>query len=405
MVGVVGAIPTTTPESGATRGRGGIGLRARAVSTTLRLLRSPLRPDIENENEEDNAHSRACRNPGGLAALAALVFAFACLSSPRPVPAAKPTFDAARAMGDLVAQCDFGPRVPGTEPHAKCLDWIVERFREAGRIVEPQSFDARLAVSGKTARATNLFGLPVRVDPSDPSYSIQDRDAPGNALVAPVIVVSAHWDTRPVADNDPAGTPRTVPFLGANDGASGVAVVLELARAIRGTPLEPRVAFALWDAEDSGMNRDLATWCLGARHAAEHPPAWWEKVRLGVNLDMVGGRGMKLGPEVDSQRAAPGPVGRLWRIGRDLAPGVFVGRPVGPIYDDHVPFIEKGLPYLDVIGLPYEHWHRSTDTPGACDPASLDAVGRAMLEFLKREIAILDREARETPVASPALAP
>lgn len=362
MVGLIGPRRTGRERNATTHGRGGLGFRARA--------------------------------------LFALAFATALLAGSRGAFAARATFDADRAMADLVAQCDFGPRVPGTKPHAECRDWIVERFREAGRIVEPQHFDARLAISGADARATNLFGLPVRVPPSDPSYSIHDRDAPGNALVAPVILVSAHWDTRPVADNDPAGSPRTTPFLGANDGASGVAVVLELARAIRGTPLERHVAFALWDAEDSGVNRNLATWCLGARHAAENPPAWFDKVRLGVNLDMVGGRGMKLGPEVDSQRAAPGPVGRLWRIGRDLAPGVFVGRPVGPIYDDHMPFIEKGLPYLDVIGLPYEHWHRSTDTPATCDPASLDAVGRAMLEFLRREIAIL-----EVPGATPPPAP
>lgn len=278
------------------------------------------------------------------------------------------TFDGERAMADIAAQCAFGPRIPGTPGHAACREWIKKQIEEAGLTVWEQPFEARLRLTGKKEDAVNIWGFP-------------GGGAPKKSFFA----LTAHWDTRPFADQEPEGGKRE-PFLGANDGGSGVAVALGIVRALKDSPLRDRIALIFFDAEDSGIQQEIDSWCLGSRFAVANAPAWFrDHLRLGINLDMVAARGLQLHREVGSERDQPDAIRKLWRIGLDLAPEVFVNEPIGPITDDHLPFIEAGFPFIDLIGFPYAEWHRMSDLPEACDAGVMSGVARAMMEFMRRE--------------------
>jgi hypothetical protein len=197
--------------------------------------------------------------------------------------------------------------------------------------------------------------------------------------------ISAHWDTRPLADRDGGADAGRV-FLGANDGASGVAVALGIARAAKATPLARRLVFIFHDAEDSGVEGKNETWCLGARFSAENLPPWFKRVRLGINLDMVGGKELRLAWEGYSLESDEHAVKRLWRLGAALAPRHFLDGPGGRYIDDHLPYIRKNIRVINLIGLPYPFWHRAGDRPEALDPRAMGRVGEVLLEFLKREM-------------------
>lgn len=298
------------------------------------------------------------------------IFIFAILALALCVGSAH-AIDGARAMADIKTQVAFGPRVPGTPGHAACRDWIKAELAAAGWTVWEQPFTTELPLAEvKSVEAVNIWGLPA----SDEELA---------RTTETLIGISAHWDTRPFADRDGAGAKGA--FLGANDAGSGVAVALGIARAIKGTPIAQRVVFILVDAEDSGIERQPETYCLGSKFAAGNPPAWFKRVKFGINLDMVGGRDLILRREISSEHAAPEVIARLWKIGRDLAPKIFINEPVGPITDDHVSFIEKGTPWVDLIGWGYPQWHTSLDLPASCDANTMKQVGEVLVEFLKRE--------------------
>lgn len=299
-------------------------------------------------------------------------------------------FDGQRAMADVRKQCSFGARIPGTAGHLACRDWIKSQIEEVGLVVWEQPFHTKLPLINGEADAWNLWGVPPALAGGDASK-----------YPAQVIVLSAHWDTRPIADQEPAKSAseksppeksqpeksQKEPFLGANDGGSGVAVALGIARAIRGTPLEGRVALAFFDAEDSGIQKNMESWCLGSAYAAANPPSWIKRMKLGINLDMVGGKGLKLSKEGFSFESYPKEVNRLWKIGFDLAPSVFVKSDVGSVEDDHRRFIQKGYPFINLIGFPYDQWHKLGDKPEACDARAMTLVAMTLVEFVRQELA------------------
>jgi len=275
--------------------------------------------------------------------------------------------DGARVMELIRAQCSLGPRVPGTPAHEAGRQWIVGQMKALGLVVREEPFEARLALTGATVKGCrNLWGLPVADGPTSPA-----------------MILSAHWDTRPYADQDPSG--RKPAMLGADDGASGVALALELLRELRASPMRAHLALAFWDAEDGGVNDQSDSWGLGARHAAEHPPAWVGRVAFGLNLDMVGGEGSHFRPETYSQHAAPWAVRQIWTIGRSLAPEFFEREGAQTMIDDHLPWIQRGIPFVDLIGWPFEYWHTAGDGPEHCDPKMLEAVGDVVHNFLLGE--------------------
>lgn len=280
-------------------------------------------------------------------------------------------FDADAVLRDIGEQCAFGPRVPGTKGHGACRDWIEDQIAAAGWFPWKQSFEACIAITSSQVTAHNVWGLP------------KAPDAMAEAG-APLLVLSAHWDTRAIADEDPPGEERRA-CPGANDGGSGVAMALELARCLKSTVLWPHLVLAFFDAEDSG-GTSVSSWCLGSRYAAKARPSWFGNVTLGVNLDMVAGANLEIGLERTSLRAAPDVYSRLWRIGRQRAPELFATRRFRTIVDDHSPFVEVGIPYIDVISTRYAHWHRSDDTPDKCDREVVQRLGEILLIFLVEEL-------------------
>ncbi len=290
------------------------------------------------------------------AALACVYFGSSVWSASGPTR----VFDSERAYRDLVRQCDFGPRVPSTPAHAECAQWLTQTLYSCADSVSQQAFVAQVA--GRELPLTNIIAT---FNPGGERH----------------VLLCAHWDSRPVADRDPDPANRGEPILGANDGASGVAVLLEIARALKREPPKRRVTIVLFDGEDYGLAwQDM---CLGSRHFAQEYAG--PKVDWAVLLDMVGDRDLRLAPEKASQQKAPEVVERIWSAAESVGAEAFV-RGRGPaVYDDHVWLLRRGIPCIDVIDFEYTYWHTLQDTPDKCSPESLGQVGRTLLAALETD--------------------
>ncbi len=291
-----------------------------------------------------------------------------------------PAFDQTNAMAYVEKQCSFGPRVPGTESSRNCAEWIVTTFQSLGCEVELQSAEVT-AYNGETLPCTNIVAR-LNADNSDR------------------VLLCAHWDTRPWADSDPDPSNHQTPILGANDGASGVAVLLEMARAITqySSPFETGIDFVCFDAEDYGTPQwaddDMdtgSTWCLGSTYWAQQAAATNYNARFGMLFDMVGGRGSQFAMERISEEYAKPVVQMLWHLAHQIGYGQFFPlRSGGYITDDHVAVNQIAhIPCIDVV--PYHTdgpsvfgptWHTLSDTPENIDPNVLEAVGQSALQLL-----------------------
>lgn len=280
----------------------------------------------------------------------------------------RPAFDGGGAFDLVVQQVDFGPRVPGTPGHAAQLEWMVAHLDSLADSVWTQSFEHRHSETGATLDLTNVVA---RFSPE-----AQRR-----------VLLLAHWDTRPTSDMaDP--DERDVPVPGANDGASGTAILLQLARHLAQQPADLGVDLLLVDGEDFGpTTQDMF---LGARHFAEvlsaggHPtptPVY------GVLLDMVGDADPRFPIEGYSAEYAPQVAQRIWGIAARLGYGATFPREVGGyVSDDHVPLNEAGLPTIDIIDFDYGpgngYWHTPDDTPDQVRATTLGMVGEVLLELI-----------------------
>lgn len=283
-------------------------------------------------------------------------------------PAGDGGFDEERAFGLLRAQCEMGARAPGTEGHARTRDWLVDQFAPLVDGLVLQRWTQKIARgpgAGQTFAMTNLLALV--------------HGSAGSADEAPDVMLSAHWDTRPVADRDPDPARRALPVPGANDGASGVAVVLEAARALRARRPPRPVVLALWDGED------LGEYYYGSRaytDALARGTAPW-RPRRGILLDMVGKRGLRCSTELHSERLAPG----LWRQVHAAADALGLGAHFGgrrfSITDDHVFLNRAGIPTVLLIDYEYPPWHTTADTVDQCDARALEVVGDVVLHFVR----------------------
>ncbi len=298
------------------------------------------------------------------------------------VPQSYPQFDRASAFDYLQAQCDFGARVPGSQAHEDCLAWLIQRLRQTTDTVIVQSFKAATPFGG----------------PYDFTNVIAYYD--GDADQAP-IMFGAHWDCRPQADEDPDPVWRNRPVMGANDGASGVAVLLEMVRvaALR-TDRRPFIV-AFFDAEDSGKQAatdfELDGWAIGSSYMATNMPAELETPEAMILLDLVGqdevhnkrlgtpnGSNDRLDFQIEgySIQSAPGLVNEIWTIAESAGHSAFIRTRCSQITDDHVPFIRQGIPAIDIIDLPHPEWHTAEDTPDCCSADSLYQVGDTLLRYL-----------------------
>jgi glutaminyl-peptide cyclotransferase len=283
-------------------------------------------------------------------------------------PLSRP-FDGERAYRDLVRQCEFGPRVPATQAHAACAQWLAEQLYSCADQVDLQ-----------TATAVTPRGL----------LPLMNIVATFSPEAERRVLLCAHWDSRPRADRDPDPANRSKPILGANDGASGVAVLLEIARALKAHPPKQCVTIALLDGEDYGPG--LEQMLLGsqafARRWSGPLPAW------AVLLDMIGDRDLRIAPERISLEQAPEVVDRIWSAAEREGCQAFV-RESGPaVLDDHISLLRRGIPCIDVIDFDYPYWHTLEDTPDKCSSESLEQVGRVLLR------AIAEDESGQSPSAA-----
>lgn len=324
---------------------------------------------------------------GSLLFLIALLFASCGGQTRKEAPkadtialAACPRFSASNAMQFINEQCEFGPRVTGSEASRLCGDYLVERFKAFGAEVEEQTGIVTIW-DGSKLPARNIVA---RINPSSP-----DR-----------ILLCAHWDSRPWADNDEDEANHHTPILAANDGASGVAVLLEICRLLQEEPVQVGVDLICFDAEDLGTpqwaeDRSDAsdTWCLGSQLWAEKARADGYKARYGILLDMVGGYGASFSREGISMQLAGPVVNRVWQLAGQLGYRQFFPlKDSGHITDDHINVNRAGVPCIDII--PYYRegpssfgptWHTVKDTPENIDRNVLEAVGQTLTQLIYNE--------------------
>ena len=279
-------------------------------------------------------------------------------------PVTVPSFDATRAYNHVLRQVDFGPRVPGSSAHLACSEWLVAQLEETGASVEVQGFE--LEIAGRKRLFRNIIA---RYGPE-----LDQR-----------ILLGAHWDTRPISEQDPDPRRRTQPTPGANDGASGVAVLIEVGRLLGLSELPVGVDIVLFDGEDLGdFARGWSEVVLGSQHFAT--TAKPELYRHAIVLDMVGRRGLNIMREGNSLKCCPQLMKELWSIAGTLGKsGYFDAAPGPDIMDDHMPLQKAGIKAVDLIDLRDPHWHTTADTPDKVSLKSLEAVGVVLWEHLRRE--------------------
>lgn len=275
------------------------------------------------------------------------------------------TFSGDRALAHLVRQVELGIRAPGTAGHEVALDLFEAELDALGLDVVRQCWQVPVSrAPGGQAGLTNLL---CRI--------------PGRAE-GPVTLVSSHYDSRWIADNDPDPARQDQPIPGANDGGSGTAVMLELAHKWAASPPAGDVILGFMDGEDLG-DIDGHPFAVGSRKLAAEPGDFLpDRV---VALDMVGGAGMRLNLEVNSllaNRAGAGIFFDLFVLGRSLGLEPFSGGAPHSVYSDHGPWLEAGLPAVLLIDIEYPQWHTHQDLPEHCAAASLEAVGRVLAEYL-----------------------
>jgi hypothetical protein len=266
----------------------------------------------------------------------------------------KLAFSGAAALDDAQDFLEFGPRVSGSDGNRRAGDWLLERLRQAGW----ETFTDE----------GSYLGTPFR--------NVAARKGGG-----PIILLGAHYDSRRCADVPDGGCEE--PVLGANDGGSGVAVLLELARTLDLAWDECQVWLVFFDAEDNG-NLDGWEWIVGSDHFAQLVDVrreGGEEFRAMVLVDMVGAEGQVFLRESGSD---PGLQSAIWTTASGLGfSDTFVDRPMGAMIDDHVPFRGLGIPSLDIIGWPYTYWHTTRDTFDKLDPDILERIGRTIEAWME----------------------
>jgi Zn-dependent M28 family amino/carboxypeptidase len=261
------------------------------------------------------------------------------------------TFDGQRAYADVQAQVAFGSRVPGTEGHSRIKSWIRQELETAGWQVEIQESEA--------------LGHPVE-------NIVAKRNAE-----APQIIIGAHYDTRMFADQDPDPTQHINYVPGANDGASGVAVLLELARSL------PEDTVPIWlvffDTEDNG-NIEGWDWILGSQEFVKNNPV---QPRAVIVVDMIGDADLNIYKERYSN---PDLTDAIWATAKGLGYGKqFIPEYKHSMLDDHTPFLQAGIPAVDIIDFDYPYWHTVQDTPDKVSAASLQAVGETLRTWVMQQ--------------------
>ena len=278
-----------------------------------------------------------------------------------------PRFDEDHAFSYLVAQCDFGPRNPGSDGYYACLDYLITELDQSANEIILQDFSYQ---ERRYNKQYNLENIIARFNPDSEFQT----------------VISAHWDTRPWADQEDLRQDRNQPIIGANDGASGVAILLELAKIMGENPPPIGVNLVFFDGEDLGVPGENETYCQGSRFFATNLPI--PRPDEAINLDMVGDKQLVLPIERYSLEYHPKLVRHLWDRAKDMGLDAFIGRVDYAIYDDHIRLNEiAGIPSIDIIDFKYPNsytnfWHTLNDIPENCSEESLGQVGALMVDYI-----------------------
>ena len=278
-----------------------------------------------------------------------------------PVPIAHSAFDGDHAYAMLKAQCDLGVRPPGSAAHEKCKAYILQQLTPNVDKTDTQPFIFHDPERNVTLHLTNIIGV---INPS----------------ATKKILMFTHWDTRPTADQDLDHKDR--PIMGADDGASGVAALLELARVFRAKRPTVGVILLFVDGEDWGPDENKMY--LGARYFAARPGIY--KPSYAILLDMIGQKDLQVHRELGSQSLHPELNDKVWSAAAALGYAAqFPDSLQGGIGDDHVAFNNNGIPAIDLIDFDYPYWHTLQDTADKCSPQSLKAVGDVMAKVVMDE--------------------
>lgn len=274
-------------------------------------------------------------------------------------------FNADSAMSYVKQQLAFGPRVPGTPGWQQTGDWIVTRLKATGATVSEQKWTHTLA-TGKTIPLRNILA---RFKPE-----ATER-----------ILYVTHWDTRPNADSDPLPENHSKPIPGANDGASGVALLIGVADALKKTPANVGVDLLFVDGEDYGTFGPDVDVLLGAAYFATHLPSPGYKPLFGVLFDMIGDADLNIPQEMYSAQQAPEVVQRVWGRAKELGYEKYFQPDMRtyPITDDHYPLLKAGLRVIDVIDIDYDAHHTMADDIGRVSQKSLKIVGDVAMALLR----------------------
>lgn len=286
-------------------------------------------------------------------------------------------FNADSAFEFSKKQVDFGPRIPGTDAHEKCAQYILKKLKSFGLNSYFQEGNTK-TYNGKTFSLKNIIG----------SFHPENSSR---------ILLSAHWDTRPFSDQETDPVLAKKEFDGANDGASGVGILLELARQISLKNPNIGVDIIFWDIEDYGAKNDSMpgepSWCLGTRYWANNPPVKGYNPLYDINLDMVGGVGAVFYEEEASVKNAGKVVQQVWEIGNQLGFSQYFSyeKLTGGLIDDHVVVNDIAkIPAIDIIdinqnGQFYKYWHKQGDNLSHLDKNVMKAVGQTILEDVYQE--------------------
>jgi glutaminyl-peptide cyclotransferase len=265
--------------------------------------------------------------------------------------------DGARAQARVVRQVEFGPRLPGSPAHAAMVAWLEAELARLGGRLERQSF------------VDSTLGRPL------PLANVIARFGPEHGRR---IALCAHFDSRPWCDQDPDPAWRSRPLPGANDGGSGVAVLLEVAERMHAQAPPVGVDLVFFDGEDQGAASRGNEFCLGARGYAARLPARGTDARPAAAFlfDMVGDRDLAIYPEVQSLERAANLVALVLQAARETGGRSFHSEPGYAVTDDHVPLLDAGLPAVDILDFDYRAWHTHRDLPDQTSAASLAEVAR-----------------------------
>jgi hypothetical protein len=292
---------------------------------------------------------------------------FAADRAPVAAPVKEVPFDAKRAMGYLTDLCKIGPRISGEAGMAKQQEMLKKHFEALGGRVTLQSFKATQV--SRPRQPVEMANMIISWHP--------DRKRR--------VIVCSHYDTRPIADQEPDVRKWREPFVSANDGGSGVAFLMELAHAMKDLPTEVGVDFVLFDGEEYIHERG-DRYFFGSRYfASDYLKNRGDRRYVGaILLDMIAGKNARIPMEWNSLRYAGALIQEIWKIAEEQHCPMFVNQTGDRVEDDHLALNGAGIPAIDLIDFSYPHWHRLTDVPENCSEDSMAQVARVLGVWLQR---------------------